>query len=260
MPKQSCECQQCGQIFVKQRGTKGKYCSRSCYHKSLKGKTPHNYNPITVVCQTCGNNFVIEEYRLGTAKFCSYKCAGQARSTKIHNTCKNCGKIFKSIPSQAKAKFCSHRCQGQYYSGKQSYSWNSIEVPCANCGEIVCHPPNRIRRTKNHFCGAKCYAEWMSDFQSGENSHTWKGGPGYYGPTWAQRRNEARKRDGYECQICGISEKKLVRQLDVHHIIPLRKFGKDYSSANNLSNLICLCRKCHLAAEHGKVAFQPSLI
>jgi predicted HNH restriction endonuclease len=34
--------------------------------------------------------------------------------------------------------------------------------------------------------------------------------------------------------------------LDVHHIIPFRKFGIDrYREANKISNLISLCNSCH---------------
>jgi predicted HNH restriction endonuclease len=42
----------------------------------------------------------------------------------------------------------------------------------------------------------------------------------------------------------------LSRQLDVHHIIPFRKFGIErYQEANSLSNLICYCNLCHLIVE-----------
>ena len=49
-------------------------------------------------------------------------------------------------------------------------------------------------------------------------------------------RNQIRKRDNYQCQICGSNEKQ--RLLTVHHI--------DYNKKNNrLDNLICLCGSCH---------------
>jgi predicted HNH restriction endonuclease len=37
--------------------------------------------------------------------------------------------------------------------------------------------------------------------------------------------------------------------LDVHHIVPFRTFKGDWRKANELSNLITLCRNCHRKAE-----------
>lgn len=56
-------------------------------------------------------------------------------------------------------------------------------------------------------------------------------------------REKIRKRDGYKCQLCGVSQKKCRRKLDVHHI--------DYDPSNFQEwNLISLCSKCN-----GKVNF-----
>jgi len=87
---------------------------------------------------------------------------------------------------------------------------------------------------------------------SGENSPVWKGGQlYYYGPNWRQQRRNARYRDKYTCQHCGLTEVQLGKQLDVHHIVPFRKFGpKKYRQANRLRNLISLCPACHLTDEH----------
>jgi hypothetical protein len=46
------------------------------------------------------------------------------------------------------------------------------------------------------------------------------------------------KRDGYECQTCG--GKFPADKLEVHHIKPQTKWGKDYST-----NLVTLCWRCH---------------
>lgn len=60
-------------------------------------------------------------------------------------------------------------------------------------------------------------------------------------------REYIRKRDKYTCQRCGIHEKELGQQLDIHHIIPWRVFGD--CSAHFDDNLICLCRRCHVKME-----------
>ncbi|MGC9333720.1 MAG: DEAD/DEAH box helicase [Anaerolineae bacterium] len=74
------------------------------------------------------------------------------------------------------------------------------------------------------------------------------------GPNWEQQRNKARARDGYRCRHCGLSE-RAERAHDVHHIQPFRTFGyirgknDHYLEANQLTNLVTLCRSCHRRVE-----------
>jgi DEAD/DEAH box helicase domain-containing protein len=100
----------------------------------------------------------------------------------------------------------------------------------------------------------------------GEKNPLWKGGhSGDRGPNWDRQRREARKRDGYRCQCCGIKQKKKKAHA-VHHIVPFREFGyirginHNYVQANELSNLITLCASCHNKAESGLVPLQIPLI
>jgi DEAD/DEAH box helicase domain-containing protein len=74
----------------------------------------------------------------------------------------------------------------------------------------------------------------------------WTNDPNNYGPNWDKQRNLARARDGYRCQICGTPEQG--RSHDVHHKTPFRQFAS-YQQANQLTNLITLCRSCHRRAE-----------
>lgn len=86
-------------------------------------------------------------------------------------------------------------------------------------------------------------------------------GPLDYGPVqlWQERRNAARARDNYMCQLCGRPE-SAKRQHDVHHRRPLREFLREaaargvdpagvYPEAHALDNLITLCPSCHKRAE-----------
>jgi DEAD/DEAH box helicase domain-containing protein len=102
--------------------------------------------------------------------------------------------------------------------------------------------------------------------------------PNDYGPNWDEQRNTARARDGYRCRQCGTPEppsrrgtiapeakrsgggdggegERPFRQHDVHHLTPFRSFGyvpglnENYRLANDLDNLITLCRACHRRAE-----------
>ena len=74
----------------------------------------------------------------------------------------------------------------------------------------------------------------------------WGNDPNDYGSNWSTQRNKARARDGYRCQICGAPEAG--RQHDVHHRVPFRTFTS-YQEANQLLNLVTLCRSCHRRAE-----------
>jgi 5-methylcytosine-specific restriction endonuclease McrA len=144
--------------------------------------------------------------------------------------------------------FCSVKCRQAYISynkGKYSYKWSKVNIPCEVCKEDVERQPSAVR--ERVFCGSECYAYWLSENRSGENSPTWRGGADpHRGVNWAQIAEEIRERDGYVCAECG--SRQLERRHDVHHIIPWRFFD-DMDKANDHDNLITLCRSCHSKQE-----------
>lgn len=71
----------------------------------------------------------------------------------------------------------------------------------------------------------------------------WNNDPIDYGKGWIALSDSIRQRDLQRCRNCGIAG-----DLDVHHIIPFRKFS-DASEANDPDNLISLCPRCHHLAE-----------
>jgi DEAD/DEAH box helicase domain-containing protein len=90
----------------------------------------------------------------------------------------------------------------------------------------------------------------------------WTNAPNDYGPEWPKIRERVRARDGYQCQVCGRLENG--RDHDVHHKIPFRAFmhrsglSPELASlnldmlrakANEMSNLVTLCKECHRKAE-----------
>ncbi|MBI9034178.1 MAG: DEAD/DEAH box helicase [Bacteroidales bacterium] len=79
-----------------------------------------------------------------------------------------------------------------------------------------------------------------------KDQNNWSGEAIQYGPNWSNQKELARKRDGFTCKVCGLSENN--QRLHVHHITPFRKFDT-YENANNLYNLITLCPACHKKAE-----------
>lgn len=101
-------------------------------------------------------------------------------------------------------------------------------------------PPNQLPTTGYWLALAPATVEHLR--QQG----LWSNDPNNYGPNWPAQRNQTRARDGYRCQMCGAPEQG--REHDVHHKIPFRRFDS-YRQANQLTNLITLCRVCHRRAE-----------
>jgi DEAD/DEAH box helicase domain-containing protein len=77
-------------------------------------------------------------------------------------------------------------------------------------------------------------------------SGAWKNDPNDYGPDWPRISLAVRTRDGFRCQVCGVSEAG--REHDVHHKIPFRLFPSA-ADANRPDNLVTLCRADHRRAE-----------
>ena len=70
----------------------------------------------------------------------------------------------------------------------------------------------------------------------------WTNDPNQYGPNWEAQRDQARARDNYRCQSCHAPEHG--RAHHVHHKMPFRAF-ESHRQANDLSNLVTLCPRCH---------------
>lgn len=77
-------------------------------------------------------------------------------------------------------------------------------------------------------------------------SSSWHSSPNNYGPDWKHIRQIVLARDEYICAMCHHAFPDSV--LHVHHKTPLRSYSS-LDEANNLSNLISLCPRCHQRAE-----------
>jgi DEAD/DEAH box helicase domain-containing protein len=87
----------------------------------------------------------------------------------------------------------------------------------------------------------------------------WTNAPNDYGPEWPRVRDRVRARDGYRCQVCGVTETEERRfpaghNHEVHHKIPFRQFRDETGRilrerANQPDNLVTLCPECHKKAE-----------
>ena len=129
-----------------------------------------------------------------------------------------------------------------------------VFVSCSQCGKQFRVPPSKAKRYQHFFCNVECRSAYIV----GENNPSYRSGLGrhpYYGANWKSQRRKALERDNYTCQCCHKIPKHR-RNLHVHHITPAFTFNGDYIQANELSNLITLCHRCHKQAEQGVITLQ----
>jgi 5-methylcytosine-specific restriction endonuclease McrA len=175
----------------------------------------------------------------------------------IELVCDNCDDSYTVIPSRAdSSSFCSMDCKSEYQSksmtGQNNPSWSGghlTKSECELCGELHEHRKDRPGK----FCSRECKDENRKNL-TGEDAMNWRGGrQRYYGENWKQRRREVRERDG-ACVECGINIEehieKFGRRPDVHHITPIKDFDC-LEKANELNNLVLLCKECHPVVESG---------
>lgn len=268
--------------------TKQFFCNSNCHAKWLSqnnvGENHPRYHGVTVTCDHCGEPFHIIPSKLDSQEhhFCSRPCQHKwnsihRRGEKSHNWkggmatvfCEYCDtpiERYQCMLEKQDMFFCDMQCKGAWHSenlsGEHSPIYKKVKVPCSQCGTIVLRHPCRMEEHKNHFCSKECFGKWISENKSGVNSYQWNPDKTllYYGPGWRRISREIRHRDNFQCCHCGISEKKLGKALDVHHVVPLRNFNGDYKSANRPDNLVSLCKSCHNQAEHGSIPIQPYLL
>ena len=117
-----------------------------------------------------------------------------------------------------------------------------------------------IKRNKHHFCSMDCKSVWQreTDYMCGQNNPSWQGGLNcrYRGSNWVFQRQKALERDNYQCQRCPVSD---IIELVVHHKKPYQLFD-NYIEANELSNLVTLCKRCHQITEQEFSRSHPELL
>jgi hypothetical protein len=101
---------------------------------------------------------------------------------------------------------------------------------CAYCGKVIKTNPAALKRRK--YCSKECTRKGFLKI-------------GYNNSSWSDTHTTARKINELilhkeKCEKCGKTGK-----LDIHHI-------DENPNNNNLDNLMCLCRSCHMKTHHPK--------
>lgn len=132
--------------------------------------------------------------------------------------------------------FCSDECAGIWRKSP------SVPITCAACGQAALATPKHAAERK--YCSISC----SLTTRVGPKNPRWRGGPQIaYGAGWKATKALVRARDGV-CQHCGKTPEENGQALDVHHVVPFR-----FSGSNEASNLIALCRSCHMRTDdHGR--------
>jgi hypothetical protein len=258
--KSSVDCPYCDSTFTSKEGM-----------WSHKGQEHPNETREIVECDWCGSEIERPPSAVNDRNFCSDECSGKWRSENTSGEqswhwkggfqtleCEICGTGFKVPPARVdEARFCSESCHGEWvseeYQGENNPNWvgGSVEVECDYCGNITEKTRWRVEDSpyKHIFCSNNCREDWISENRSGKDSYSYNGGRiNHYGPNWTEKREEALERDDHTCQDCGINQGDVEFRLEVHHIRPIRSFD-DKADANELTNLITLCRSCHVKWE-----------
>lgn len=241
----------------------------------------------TRICQVCGQSFTRSAWELrdqSPRHWCSRKCADVGRKRGEERICQSCGASFYLFlgtlrePGRTGA-FCSQRCYLQ--SGIPGASQRGVpkteeqkaklsqamkgrpsarRMPpifhhCEHCGQQFQVSRHRGNAEAARFCSTACWYEWIR--QDPSRIPTWKGGrQPYYGPNWRKQARLARERDSQRCQRCGKGPRR--QSLEVHHIRSFREFPS-WREANDLSNLITLCKSCHSRAGGSRFYFRRPL-
>lgn len=171
---------------------------------------------VTVYCQMCGKPIKVSPSRVNTKKFCGLKCS------------------LENLRLLAK---------GRTGEKHQNYV-KRVEVSCSVCRKKFLRRETEVGPI--NICGEKCrrrLAQWRCQNRVGWNNTNFRGGHDEYrGENWAAQRRKTLDRDSHRCQVCG------VKSNIVHHKTPFRYFS-DPIEANQLSNLMTVCKSCHMKLE-----------
>lgn len=229
-------CPRCGIEFFDRKHPNKKHCSRAC-----------SINPlVTKRCEQCGKEFAFSGHRGKYQRFCCRQCFADHNITQVTRLCAYCGTPFTTNQASSVA-CCSVECAGLLRRKPENY----IKHTCVQCGKPYTRHISQMVKFKTRFCCKACMFLWLSENTTGDNHPRFAGGSSRYrGENWTKQRRAALKRDGHKCVLC---KRKTKQVPDVHHIVPFRLFNGDIEKANDLGNLICLCKKHHAQVENGKI-------
>jgi len=261
------ECDFCGGEYSQSYLNAGKqngYCSDECAEKSRLA---------LFKCDHCGDLFKRNKYQtLGDSIYCSEECGYEGNATSREDCIQALERGLEIVGKEA--PLTAIIAAGGMAGGQYRRHFDGLNelaraagypklcghwfIECENCGEEFKRIKSHASNNKHQFCNQECYFEWARSgaLRGGEGSYN-----NDYGPNWYYQRRAARARDDYKCRSCGMSDEEHKQifgsRLEVHHIKKARLFD-DYKERNDLSNLLTVCKYCHITWEHMSIRPQTA--
>ena len=109
----------------------------------------------------------------------------------------------------------------------------------SGCDEMA--EPGRTYCAKHLVESQKKHQEWLENHKKKPFENAIRTN-NYNTVEWRALRKEVLKRDGYQCQQCGITQEESGFPLEIHHIIPPKGNRELFY---NIDNCVTLCKWCH---------------
>lgn len=225
------------------------FCDEKCYNEYRET------NFVTIKCENCGDRKEITEYRNENTdkNFCDKDCRLEFQSDSVEVNCDYCGNSRqrpKTKVSENDKNFCNLDCRRKYQMKNKN-----VDVECSECGNSFQKIKSRFEAHDLHFCRDECQYSYFTKEDKLDYDR--------YGRGWIKVRRKVRKRDDYECQICGKNESDIGRIPSAHHITSVHWFynSEDYQieDAHYKENVVLLCPSHHKKFEDDKRLLREEL-
>lgn len=220
-------------------------------------KKLHDY-PVDKPCEFCGESFAcLNSTQVARNRYCTvHRSRNKSGTPKgdtyarglLETTCADCGaKCQQHRAQRRKGKIprcrkCA-RTDRQVRARARRDPSNTLDVSCVICGHKFARKKERVARSQVVTCSVKCRGAARTKGLTKIRRHLRVLGKFNYGEGWRKNRRLALLRDSATCQKCGDT-----KTVEVHHIVRFRDFCVP-AEANDLSNLVVLCRKHHREAD-----------
>lgn len=163
-------CNTCKGIMEEDKFEVGRSTCRECRIKKRNSKYKHT-------CLQCNDLFTSAKK---CSKYCSKKCAGAAKVSKVSVQCSYCGKdklVVPSLHDRLTDFYCNQSCKNHHMkitmAGESNPNYARIDSKCDGCGVDIKLQPCLIKDSKRNFCTYSCYQKNIGRFYSGENNHNY---------------------------------------------------------------------------------------
>ena len=251
--------------IVKQLGYTGLPLSRDEFSKlqeTIRSTAPElgaqrlNLPPVTYCCAHCKKPVVqtaadyMKQNRQSRSGqlFCGKKCAAAVKIGNEFPRCRDCGACVGAYGRVRCAP-----CRVVQLQAKKAASEARRSTQCVRCGVIFA---SAWKAGFQSYCGKDCADGAHADRMLGAANPNWRGEAAKWRTrtqphsrhTFRYARIATLARDRHMCQLCG-----LTTDLEVHHV--------DHDPFNNAwSNLLTLCRPCHMRHHRSRLTTKQKKI